>query len=216
MTRAEKQFRTQRKEFEKAAKGILDLLPENSSENLLDVGCGLGWVVREAGSRGFEASGIDKDSDFVVTGKQRLGVNLKSTSLENFKTEKKFNVVILNHVLEHIVDVETFLKKTKSLMAPHGILLVACPNFNSLLSFIFRDRWYGLQPMEHRWQFTPKSLAKLLEENGFTIQRVETRNMIYNPSGWKKWVFLMLTTIAKITNLGDLVTVTARYEKTVN
>lgn len=82
---AERQFSTQKIKFQKFARDLLDFLPLSSGK-LLDVGCGLGWVVAEANKRGFAAIGIDQAKPFVVTGERRLKVDLRVSDLEHFQT----------------------------------------------------------------------------------------------------------------------------------
>lgn len=209
MSEALRQWKTQADGFRKYAREILDLLPIKKG-HLLDVGCGLGWVVAEAKKRGFLAMGIDPKKDYVRIGRRYLRANLKVASLENFTTKKKFDVVVAKHVLEHIVKPGEFLAKTRHLLRPGGYLVVACPNIRSLMAWIFRQRWYGLCPSEHVWQFTPKILRLLLEENGFKIEKVVVNSLDYQPPGWKGVVFSLLVAVANFLKIGDQVVIVCR------
>lgn len=212
MNEAEKQVKTQETEFRWAAKNLLNLLPVTSG-NLLDVGCGIGWVVDEANGRGFKALGIDSDFSYIHAGKKYLKCELIVSSLEKFKTDKKFDVIVLKHILEHIVDPKGFLQKVRRLLKPNGVVVVSCPNMHSLMGRLFLEKWYGLVPMQHRWQYTQNNLPKVLEKNGFKVERVLLSNMWYKVPGWKGIIFAILLFIADITNSGDLVTVVARKTK---
>lgn len=210
MNNAWKEIKKQEKEFRIAAKDIVDLIPVKSGK-VLDVGCGIGWVVAEANRKGFRGMGIDINPEYVAAGKEYLNVDLRPVSLEKFRTKEKYDVVILKHILEHIADPKPFLDKVKKLMKPGGILIVSSPNIDSLMARIFLDRWYGLRPQEHRWQFTKKSLPRLLRQNGFSVRKVVVSSLWYDPPGWKKPVFNVLMKAADLTNSGDMVTVVARY-----
>lgn len=205
---AEKQYATQAAAFQKSAREIMDFAARKSGK-LLDVGCGVGWVVAEAKKRGFDAVGIDEAAPYVSVGKKYLKANLQSISLENFRTSRKFDIVVLNHVLEHIEKVEEFLEKIKTLLAPGGALVVACPNNRSLMHFIFRDRWYGRQPAQHVWQFTPEILRTLLLKNGFRIKKMRITSLVYTVLGWKGLIFKILVFIGNITGFGDQVFISA-------
>lgn len=176
------------------AKDLLDLLPVKSGR-LLDIGCGQGHLAGLAKRRGFEVTGIDP---------------LVNVSLEEYRAKRKFDVIILKHVLEHISNPKPFLKKIHRLLVSRGILLVACPNIGSLMARIFLDRWYGLQPQQHRWQFTPKTLPNLLKENGFIIDKVIVNNLWYKVPGIKGLVFWVLLRLADFLTLGDQVVVIAK------
>ncbi len=209
MNAAWKEIKTQEREFRIAAKEILNLIPKKTG-NILDVGSGIGWVVDEANKRGYRGTGIDINSEYVTAGKKFLRVDLRTISLEKFQTGERFDVVILKHVLEHIAEPKLFLGKVKKLMKPGGFLIVSCPNIDSLMSRIFLDRWYGLQPQQHRWQFTKKSLPKVIKENGFTIEKVVVSNLWYDPPSWRGFIFALLLKIADLTNTGDLITIVAK------
>ncbi len=211
MNEALKQIKTQEKEFTAMADDILDLVPVQKGK-LLDIGCGIGWVVKEANTRGFVASGIDTNPEYVSAGKKYLKVNLIHSSLENFKTKQKFDVVVLKHVLEHIIDPQDFLAKVKKLVAPKGYIMVSCPNIHSLMAMLFLERWYGLVPMEHRWHYTQNNLPQLLSKNGFNIKRVVISNMWYKVPGLKGVIFWVILRIADMLNAGDQITVVAQYE----
>ena len=73
-------------------------------------------MVREAKNRGFSATGLDLKTDYVKFGKKYLKVDLHATSLEKFKTKENFDVITLNHVLEHIEKPNNFLSKIKPLL----------------------------------------------------------------------------------------------------
>jgi 2-polyprenyl-3-methyl-5-hydroxy-6-metoxy-1,4-benzoquinol methylase len=209
LSEAERQFSTQETKFKKYARELLDLLPKGQGK-LLDVGCGLGWVVAEAHKRGFDAMGIDQAKPFVVTGKERLNANLYLSDLEHFQTEEKFDVVVLKHVLEHVKNADKFLQKAHQLLNKKGLLLIACPNIDSLMFWIFQDRWYGLQPAQHVWQFTPKLISEVISRNGFLIEKVITNSLDYDVPGLKGIAFKILTSVANLINKGDQVVVIAK------
>ena len=112
---ARKHLSSQYKEFTLFARNILDQV-EHKNGKLLDVGCGFGWVVAEAEKRGFDAIGIDPSKIYTDLGRKTLKVKLIVRSLENYRTNRKFDVIIINHVLEHIEDPIKFLVKTKTLL----------------------------------------------------------------------------------------------------
>lgn len=209
---AEQQFLTQKNRFQKYASDVLDFHPNNTGK-LLDVGCGLGWIVHEANRRGFSALGIDQAKPYVEFGKKQLKIDLRVSDLEHFKTKGKFDSLVLKHVLEHIVDVDTFLKKANQHLNHNGILLVACPNIDSLMYWIFKNRWYGLQPAQHVWQFTPKLISQVISRNGFVVDRIVTNNLDYDVPGIKGLVFKLLLFLADIIGKGDQVVVIARKRK---
>jgi len=191
----------QKEKFEKYAKDFAKSLPIKSG-SLLDVGCGLGWFVKLANQIGFKAEGIDK-------GKGYIGVK-KSWPLLYRGKPKKFSIITANHVIEHIDNPVKFLKQIKNHLKKDGWVQFSCPNFDSLMCWVFQEKWYGLVPHQHRFQYSPTSLKYLFKKNSFKIEKIIVNNLDYQVKGWKGIIFQCLLRIADITNTGDQVTIQAR------
>lgn len=171
------------------ARELLDYLPKNISGNLLDVGCGRGkFLVKEARRRGFKAVGIDP---------------LINTDLEHYQTSQKFEVITAKHVIEHVRDLDRFLRKCRDLLKSNGLFLISCPNIKSLMYYIFKNKWYGLQPAQHVWQFTPELLTAVLKRNELEIISKNITSLDYQVKGFKGIVFALLLAMAKILPVGD-------------
>src|SRR3989344_659844 len=98
---------------------------------------------------------------------------------ENAKIKEKFDVVILNHVLEHLEQPEKVLQKIHSLLNKRGIIAINVPNAGSLSAKIYGASWKYVLPDEHLWQFTEKALKSLLEKNGFSVLSWEAKSGIW-------------------------------------
>lgn len=65
-------------------------------------------------------------------------------------------------------------------------------------------------PTEHVWQFTPKSLKKILEDEGLTIKKITVTNMDYNPQNKiKKLIFDTTNSLANLFGQGDQLVILA-------
>jgi len=86
--------------------------------------------------------------------------------------EKKFDLVILSQVLEHIENPENFLLKIKGILKPTGVLAIALPNINSILVKILKDKDNGcLWVPEHLTYFSKIGINALLSVTGFIIHK---------------------------------------------
>ncbi len=207
---AESHLGSQAKDFSIIARSIVDNLSVKDG-TLLDIGCGFGWVVAQAEKRGYTAIGIDPSKVYSNLGKKSLKVKILARSLEEYHTKEKFDVIILNHVLEHIKKPVKFLERVESLLKPTGELLIATPNIRSLMFYLFKKRWYGLQPTQHLSQFTPGSLTRVVDGSGLRVTTIHTDSLYYNPpSFFKKISFFFLTDFASLLGLGDQVVVKAK------
>lgn len=166
-----------------AAKEILDLLPLKYG-SLLDIGCGTGELVLNAQCKGYVAIGIDKNKQTVST------LGCFHADIFNFGC-REFDIITLNHILEHFADPDSLLQEAFKRLKPVGYLVVAVPNIDSWLACLLGQRWYGWsEDVEgrHESMFTPGSLAYLLTKNGFCVRRIVTKNMHHsfpiNLIGW--------------------------------
>lgn len=124
-----------------------------------------------------------------------------------------FDLVIMNHTLEHVKDANLVLNKIYKILKTNGILFVDVPNVGSLSSKILGKKWPYLLTDEHLWQFDRKSITKLVKNAGFKILHWESRSGIFeyaNPlmelrrKGFlKDIVTIPYSLIATLLNMGD-------------
>ena len=183
---------------------LSNLPPDKAGKRLLDVGCGAGFLSFEAKKEGYKVMAIDTSPKAVNFARKKFKIEAVCISLLEFPSKEKFDVVVLNHVLEHITGLAPFLNRIKQLLSPNGLLLIASPNYDNLMRRIFKERWYGLQPTQHVWQFTPETLIPFLEKNGFKLRRNIPASLDYNPENKiKKLAFVFLARFAELINRGD-------------
>lgn len=207
---AVKQYWLRGDEYIKFASIFVDKLPSKKG-TVLDIGCGLGWVVHEVNKRGYRGKGIDPNKGMTSYGKEKLNVDLKCVEFDKYHTFEKFDYITLSHVIEHIPDLHRLLIKIKSHLKQNGRVLIATPNIDSLMFKIFKCRWYPMSPHEHIWQFTPKTLSKILRYEGYEIEKVTITNMSYNPKNKiKKLIFDIANLFANVTGQGDQIILLAR------
>ncbi len=163
---------------------IAKLKPFKSSGKLLDVGCNIGVLVHTAQNAGFEAEGIDLSQSAIETGKALFKSNLRKIRLEEIQGENIYDVIVMNHVIEHIPDLENFSAHIRRLLKVDGIFLSVCPNAESkvvqTLNFLNKRKagkgsnwfWYGYLPEQHVWQFGPKTLTNILQKCQFEVLKV--------------------------------------------
>jgi 2-polyprenyl-3-methyl-5-hydroxy-6-metoxy-1,4-benzoquinol methylase len=117
----------------------------------LDIGCGYGGALVAFSQLGMEVRGIEIDERLIQLGK----VNCLDHSLEDCILDASildddlvnhlgtFDVITLLSVIEHVSDVIQTLQNAAQLLAPGGILIIECPNKDSL-SFVAHDPHYHL------------------------------------------------------------------------
>ena len=165
------------KEFIKIFNQMLNLIEKHkNSGKILDIGCGLGLFLYLAKKRDWEASGIEISKFASNFAKTKLKLNvINSDNLDCFQ-DNFFDVIVVNHVLEHIENPLVILKQIKKKLNINGILFIGVPNIKGLFPRFQKENWPSLQPFAHIYQFTPKTLKLLLQKIGFEPIKIITIN----------------------------------------
>jgi 2-polyprenyl-3-methyl-5-hydroxy-6-metoxy-1,4-benzoquinol methylase len=151
------------------------------SGRLLEIGIGSGAFLNTAKKAGFECFGMEPSLSVARYVRNVYNVVVFERYIEDFirsPTESGFDVIVMNHVLEHISNPYTVLKQLRSLLAYRGILHVAVPNIDSWEARL--PGWTSYEPY-HLYYFSSKTLVRLLEEERFKVLRFETVEPF---SGW--------------------------------
>ena len=164
--------------------------------NILDIGCGGGLLSEPLQRLGASVTGIDASKNNIEVAKlhakeMSLNINYIHCSPENFKTEKKFSVVLAMEVVEHVADVDLFIENCSKLLEKDGIMFVATINKN-LKSYFYAiiGAEYILRYLPigtHDWNkfLTPAELENIAINKKFLIDEVV--GMKFNPflKSWK-------------------------------
>jgi SAM-dependent methyltransferase len=99
----------------------------------------------------------------------------QSDSLQNaYLKADSLDVVRMYHVLEHVYDPKSEIKSTYNILKKHGQLFIGVPNFDSIYRKIFGRYFFALQLPTHISHFNKYTIRKLLEDEGFTVQKIKT------------------------------------------
>ncbi len=147
--------------------------------NILDIGSGGGLLCEPLKRLGANVTGIDASKNNIEVSKlhakeMNLNINYVHCSPENFKFKNKFDVILNMEVVEHVSDVDLFIKKCSTMIKSNGIMFVATINKN-LKSYFFAIlgaeyvlRWLPIGT--HDWDkfLSPQNLNIIAEKNKFT------------------------------------------------
>lgn len=136
---------------------------------VLEIGSSTGVFLGLLKEKGFEVLGIEPSKSTAGFANKK-GINTLKTTFEEEKiASSSFDLVIMNHVLEHMEDPVAVLEKAKRVLKTGGLVFIDVPNFASLSAKLWGVNWRYLLPNEHKFHFTPQSLDKLLEKAGLKI-----------------------------------------------
>ncbi len=158
------------------ARHILDVAMKSGDRRVLDVGCMYGYLVEEAKARGKDAVGVELSAGPAKAAEAR-GLDVFCGTIEAYsrKNPAKFDLVVAQHVLEHVSDLGSFLATARTLIAPGGRLCICVPNYDARARRVFREAWGWYQVPVHLHHFGFGALERLLTKRGFDVERTARR-----------------------------------------
>ena len=145
-------------------------LPPQAGGWLLDVGCGSGELLARMGDLGWSVAGVELDPEAASVARDLSGARIAAT-LDEVETAT-YDVVILDHVLEHLPDASATLDGCLRVLRPGGRLSLATPNPSSAALERFGASWLHWDPPRHLELRGERALRRLVEESGFAVERV--------------------------------------------
>lgn len=203
-----RRFLDEQREFRRRlAMPMLRLLERfKPSGRVLDVGCGLGFFLECAAAKGYGCVGIDTSPAATELARRTLGLDVRTGAFGHtaLGADDVFDAITMNHVLEHVSEPMPFLRSAWSALRPGGIVISGSPNFAGLVPVLLRERWYGLQPSQHVWQFTRASYVTLFRVAGFAVEEVRIDSLFYaRGPGYKGFLTWALARIGEAVGRGD-------------
>jgi SAM-dependent methyltransferase len=146
---------------------------------LLDVGTGSGLLLVAARRREWSVAGVEISPDAAALAREKYGLDVIAGDVFAVPDSAVYDVVIFNHVVEHLVDPVENLRYGVERLRPGGLLVVGVPNFGSWMARLRKTHWASLHPHEHYWQFTRESFLRAIEPLGLRIVHFETTNYVF-------------------------------------
>lgn len=167
---------------------VLRLKEITKSSEILDIGCGDGALLLEFENQGFNSFGIEPSQDRAKECVEK-GLNVRNEFCDRNEFGKKFELINLSYVLEHVQYPYRFIENIKKeFLADGGYLSIEVPNDFNLLQKIYssyhKDNPYWIHFPDHLnyWDFD--SFKKILTDVGFEI--------VYQTSSFPLEMFLLM------------------------
>ena len=152
--------------------------------NILDIGCGGGLLSEPMCRLGANVVGIDASNKNIEVAKfhakkNNLKINYICSSPEKLRIGKKFDVILNMEIIEHVDDIDFFIKKSSQLLKKNGLMFVATLN-KTLKSYFFAIigaeyvlRWLPIGT--HDWEkfVKPKDLIEISKRNNLNIEELD-------------------------------------------
>ena len=151
---------------------------------ILDIGCGGGLLSEPMCRLGADVTAIDASKKNISVAKlhskkNNLKIKYICSSPEKLKIKNKFDVILNMEVVEHVEDINFFLKSCSNLLKKNGIMFVATLN-KTLKSYVFAIvgaeyilRWLPIGT--HEWEkfIKPDELISILKKNNFKLDQID-------------------------------------------
>ncbi len=146
-----------------------------SSYEILEIGCANGKLLEEFKVDGHKVWGVEPDRQALFFAKERnLDVYYGTAeSLPPEITSRKYDMIIMNHVLEHTIDPLLALRNTMDLLVDGGKLVMEVPNNSCMALKASGIAWLHLDVPRHLYFFTPDSLRAICKQVGFEVISTE-------------------------------------------
>lgn len=149
-------------------------------KSILDIGCGTGDFLVACRNNGWEVQGVEPNAKAmeISSGKlSSIGDMPKRRVVfqdiqELIDMKKKYDVISMWHVLEHIYNLTEYIELLKSLLNKNGVLIIAVPNFKSFDAHYYSEHWAAYDVPRHLWHFSKKSIKILFEKVGLKVIRI--------------------------------------------
>jgi len=179
----EKQIDSRRLTTDKA---IVDTLLSLSLSNVLDIGCGEGWLVRELSAHGLSVTGIDAIKQLIDKAKEQQEGSYRVLEYENISPQsitEKYSALVCNFSLIGKESVEHIFNMAPLILAKRGHLIIQTLNpVTSCGDQAYVDGWRDgswegfsndfCNPAP--WYFrTLETWKNLYQDNGFELKQIK-------------------------------------------
>jgi len=163
--------------------------------NILDIGCGGGLLSEPMSRLGASVVGIDASKKNIEVAKfhakkNKLKINYICASPEILKIQKKFDVILSMEIVEHVEDINFFIKKSSELLKKNGLMFIATLN-KTLKSYMFAIvgaeyilRWLPIGTHDWNKFIKPDELIKVTKINNLKLEKLDGINFDLLTNEW--------------------------------
>jgi len=163
--------------------------------NILDIGCGGGLLSEPMCRLGASVTGIDASKKNIEIAKlhsktNKLKINYMCASPEKLKTKIKFDVILNMEIIEHVEDIDLFIKESSNLLKKNGLMFIATIN-KTLKSYLFAIvgaeyilNWLPIGTHDWNKFVKPEDIIKICKKNNLLIKKIDGMNFNLLTNQW--------------------------------
>ncbi|EJF84133.1 3-demethylubiquinone-9 3-methyltransferase [Bartonella elizabethae Re6043vi] len=158
---------------------------------ILDIGCGGGLLCEPMARLGAIVVGVDAAQTNIEVAKihaaqNNLSIDYRTTTAEALANEgEKFDIILNMEVVEHVADVNLFIKATAKMLKPQGLMFVATLNRTwkawglAIVGAEYILRWLPKGTHDYKKFLKPRELKNFLSKNALSV--IDEIGITYNP-----------------------------------
>lgn len=152
---------------------------------ILDIGCGRGLSLDIMRRDGWSVAGVEFSRESASCASETYGIDVASGAPGEWGfPAEHFDVITMNHVLEHLEEPPLMVEECRRLLRKGGLLVCAVPDISSLQATVGKEKWFHLDLPYHIHHFTESGLIRLLDMKGFDVVKITRLDLEYGPFGW--------------------------------
>ncbi len=162
-------------------KGLLEFVPKNKNQSILDLGCGTGTLTSQLVNFADTIIGIDSSGNMIAKAQEQYAdVQFSVCDALALPFEKQFDVVFSNAVFHWIADHNALLKQVHKVLKPNGILVC---EFGANGNIVTIENAFMNTCRDFEYEYTPKfnfptteAFSDMLKKNGFKVDKIYDYN----------------------------------------
>jgi 2-polyprenyl-3-methyl-5-hydroxy-6-metoxy-1,4-benzoquinol methylase len=181
----------------------------NSESWVCEVGCGAGGALSIFQDQNINVVGCDYSRDLIEDGKKRGIPNLYHGGIEELKNSvdsKRFDLIFLHHVFEHLDNPFVFLNSCRDIVNENGKIVIIVPDISGIDSSRFPAG--DLLPylhIAHKYNFSLKCLQNLSERSGYSLSVLHPDPKLKTPCSDSSELWVEMKMIASDTYSSDFI-----------
>jgi 2-polyprenyl-3-methyl-5-hydroxy-6-metoxy-1,4-benzoquinol methylase len=154
-------------------------VPKGSA--ILEIGGGEGIFLEMLKDKGYETELIEPSVSASKRARAR-GLNVYTGYFQDKEFYRKYALICMSHVLEHIDDPLSVLAKLRMLLLPGGYILLSQSNFEGFMPWFLKSDWYAWVPNQHFTHFSLSGTKYVAAKSSFSISTYKYSRLVHGPS----------------------------------
>ncbi len=157
---------------------LLSKISSLSEIKILDIGAAMGFFLNAAKNLGFNnVTGCEISKFACEKSKTEFGLDIANSSFDDFNAEHSFDIITAWFFIEHTEIPAETIKKIYSMLNKDGIFAFSVPSYFGPQYLFNKKLWGESFPLDHKVEFSPLSVKKILKAEGF-------KRIIVKPAGF--------------------------------